>query len=74
MEHPSSQKGIIRAIVMVIIALAILTYFGLDLSKLFTAQGPQQILSALTKFVEWAVSYVIYYWTLLLNYLKSVTH
>ena len=74
MKNPDSQKGFLRAIIIIIIALAILTYFGLNLSTLFTAQGPQNILAALTKLVEWAVSWVIYCWLALLNFLKSVTH
>ena len=74
MNENSGKKGFLKAIIIIIIALAILTYFGLDLSKLFTASGPQNLLNSLTAFLEWAVGLVIHYWNLLVTYLKGIQH
>ena len=74
MNGNSDQKGFLKAIIIIIIALAILTYFGLDLKILFTKSGPANILAALTNFVTWAVNLVIAEWNTLVAFLKSIQH
>ncbi len=85
MKNQNPKGGLIKAVVVVIVALAILSYFGLDMRKLFTSAGPQNLLTAAGNFLHWligaaqdllgrALSVLISLWNQLLKFLQSVKH
>lgn len=68
------KGGFLKAIVIIIIALIILSYFGLDLHKLFSASGPQNLLDSAINFGNWAWNEIVYYFNILASYLKNIQH
>jgi len=74
MNENSRKGGYLKAIIIIIIALVILSYFGLDLSRLFTASGPQNLLDSAVNLAKWVWMEFLVYFNMLLAYLKSIQH
>lgn len=50
-KFKNDQKGLIRTIIIIIIAIVILSYFGFDLKNIFTSEQVQKNLSYVWNFI-----------------------
>ena len=61
MMHINKQSGLVRTILIIIVAILIISYFGIDIKGLVEAPGTQNN-------IGYVVGWVMYVWT---NYLEK---
>jgi len=54
-QAPTSSGGFLKTVIIIIVALAILSYFGFDLNKIFNNPAVQGVITFIIQFIKWFI-------------------